>query len=422
MTAFSKNASSLFLLKHFIFFWLFLATFKFGAVLHYSLLSPLGAELMPLWIVGLLVGGEAFVQMLLDVPAGHLIDRLGRKRMLGIGIGAFTVAAILLMQFTLVTYIASVVFSLFGWIFLSPGVNAYLLAYAERESSGRFLSFRDTFSSIGMALASIMLVFVLALAPAYMSLILATAFLCSALFLMASPPDWQYDLKEQKLPSQGFHIRRTFLKEVFASFKKLNVASRMLSAYSFAGGAFYGTVWFVVPLLIASDLGTSFLGIGLGIFDFAIVTLGFLIGTIVDRGDKRLLVFYGLLVFAIMGMALGFTFGPLFLLFGFLATAGDEMTNLSLWSWLHSLDKEHAHDGATAGAISFAEDLGYTVGPMLAGFTFSLYGSTWAIVIGAVPLMLLWIIYVTLVKPVHFPIFATDTPRMPLRRRHKAYR
>lgn len=414
--------NSIFLLRHFIAFWLFLAVFKFAAVLHYSLLAPLGAMLLPLWIVGLLIGGEAFLQMLLDVPAGHLVDRLGRKRTLGIGIIAFALAALLLIQFSTASYIASLVLSLFGWVFLSPATNAYLLAYAERESSGRFLSFRDTFSSIGMAVASFALVFVLALTPAAMSLILVIAFLISGIFLIASPREKAYTLEEQKLPAQKFHIRRTFLKEVFASFRRLNIASRMLSAYSFAGGAFYGTVWFVVPLLIASDVNAEFLGIGLAIFDFAIVTLGFIIGNIVDRGNKRLLVFYGLLTFAIMGMLLGFNFGPLFLLFGFLATAGDETTNLSLWSWLHSLDKEHAHDGAVVGAISFSEDLGYTVGPMLAGITFSMLGATWAIVVGAFPLMFLWIVYVFFVRPIHLPAFVIDIPRMPLRRRHKAYR
>ncbi|MDD3531143.1 MAG: MFS transporter [Candidatus Pacebacteria bacterium] len=418
----TKNASALVLLKNFAFFWLFLAAYKFGAVLHYSLLSPLGSELMPLWVVGFLIGGEAFFQMLLDVPAGHLVDRYGRKRMLGIGLISFLIAALLLMQLTVTSYIASIVFSLFGWLFLSPAVNAYLLAYTEHTSSGRFLSFRDTFSSLGMASASIGLVFILALTPASMGLILLVSFLVSAVFLFISPKDKSYNVLEQKLPAQGFHIRRTFLKDAVRAFKRLNIASKMLSAYSFSGGVFYGTVWFVVPLLIASDISTEFLGIGLGVFDFAIVTLGFVIGSIVDRSDKRLLVFYGLLVFAIMGMALGFSFGPLFLLFGFLATAGDETTNLSLWSWLHSLDKEHAHDGAVAGAISFTEDMGYTVGPILAGVTFSVFGPTWAIVIGALPLLVLWVAYSFFVRPVHFELPSLEVPQMPMRRRHKGYR
>lgn len=36
-------------------------------------------------------------------------------------------------------------------------------------------------------------------------------------------------------------------------------------------------IWFVVPLLVARERALNFLGLGLGIFDFAIVALGFLL-------------------------------------------------------------------------------------------------------------------------------------------------
>ena len=50
-------------------FWIFLIFFKFGGGLHYSLLSQLGEKFLPLWLVGILIGGSSFVQLLLDVPA-----------------------------------------------------------------------------------------------------------------------------------------------------------------------------------------------------------------------------------------------------------------------------------------------------------------------------------------------------------------
>jgi len=36
-------------------FWVFLAIFKFGAGLHFTLLAPLGEQVMPVWIVGILI-------------------------------------------------------------------------------------------------------------------------------------------------------------------------------------------------------------------------------------------------------------------------------------------------------------------------------------------------------------------------------
>jgi len=62
---------------------------------------------------------------------------------------------------------------------------------------------------------------------------------------------------------------------------------------------FYGTIWFVVPLVIAHQAHMGLLGIGLGMFDFAIVALGFLLGNLADKSNKRALVFFGLLLFSL---------------------------------------------------------------------------------------------------------------------------
>lgn len=409
------------LLRAFLPFWACIAAYKFAAVLHYSVLAPLGAMLLPLWVVGLLIGGESFFQMLLDVPAGHLVDRFGRKRMLAVGIIVFGFAGLLLFDFSLPAYIASIALSTIGWLFLAPGVNAYILTYAERETSGRFLALRDTFLSLGVVLASVVLPFVLLFpSPRWMGLTIV-AILIVALFLLAkSPRDRALPNTTPIFPAQVYHIKRTFFIETLKALRRLNPASGMLFAYTLAGSIFYGVIWFTVPLIIATEPHREILGLGLGIFDLTIVVLGILIGTVVDKGNKRLLVFYGLFLFALAGMALGTSFGPLFLLFGFLATAGDETAGLSLWSWLHSLDKEHAHDGAVAGAISFAEDLGYTIGPILAGFVFLLIGPAWTIVIGALPLVAAWAAYSYFVNVPKLTLSLTGIPPMPMRRRHKA--
>jgi len=50
-------------------FWVFLAMFKFGAGIHFTLLSPLGEQVMPLRIVGILIGLGSMVQLIFDIPA-----------------------------------------------------------------------------------------------------------------------------------------------------------------------------------------------------------------------------------------------------------------------------------------------------------------------------------------------------------------
>lgn len=409
------------LLRTFSAFWVFIVLYRFAAVLHYSLLSPLGERLLPLWIVGILIGAASFFQMLLDVPAGHLIDRFGKKRMLAIGWIAFIISAFLLTRFSLLNFLLSVAFSVIGWLFYAPGMNAYILAYAKKETSGRFLALRDTFGSLGVVLASVSLPFVLLYSPSVMGGVLLVLFIMAIVALWASPPDKPNPHTEPVLPAEPYHIRRTDVLKSLKALKRLNPASGTLCGYSFASAVFYGAVWFVVPLLIATNIGSQqILGFGLAIFDLSIVVLGVLIGTFVDRGDKSLMVFYGLLLFAVIGLITGTTFGPLFLLFGFLASTGDEIARLSLWSWLHALDTEHAHDGAVSGVISFSSDFGYAIGPVLAGFIFSIWGPAWTIAISALPLLITWILYTIYIRPqALFPSSLVSIPRMPMHRRHK---
>jgi MFS family permease len=155
-------------------------------------------------------------------------------------------------------------------------------------------------------------------------------------------------------------------------------------------------------------------------FDFAIVMLGFLLGNLADKSNKRTLVFFGLLIFSVAGMFLGFNFGWLFLIFGFLATAGDEMAGISLWSWMHALDKDHSSDGAVSGVINFFEDAGWAIGPIAAGILYETVGPSWTILIASVPIFLTWIIYQIVAHTTPFSVMnAWMVPDKPHRRRHK---
>ena len=125
--------------------WVFSAFFKFGGGLHYAVLSPLGEQVLPLPFVGIVIGIEAFAQMMLDVPAGFLVDRFGSVRMLKYSTVFFLVAAAVLacFNFSLPVYLTTLAISTFGWLFYSPGLNAYVLSHATEHEAGEFLSMRD---------------------------------------------------------------------------------------------------------------------------------------------------------------------------------------------------------------------------------------------------------------------------------------
>ncbi len=239
--------------------------------------------------------------------------------------------------------------------------------------------------------------------------------------LFFSPKDTASVHAETKIPTQHFYIKRHYIPTLLRTMKKLNPASTMLLMLNLAASTFYGIIWFVVPLVIAHQIQGGLLGLGLGVFDFAVVALGFLLGSLADKANKRVLVFFGLLIFAVSGLLLGFDFGWLFLIFGFLATTGDEMVGLSLWSWLHALDRDHANNGTIAGVINLFDDLGWAVGPMVAGIVYGLYGPTWTIAIGALPIFVVWVIYQFMTRGQPSSILpVADLPIKPHRMRYKS--
>ena len=412
------------LLIKFLPFWMFLVSFKFAGALHYSLISPFGERLLPLWIVGLLMGGSSVVQFLLDVPAGHIMDRYGYRRFLLVTTTIFFVATLCYCcGLTLATYVMSIVLSTFGWLFFGPGVNAYALSHSDRATAGRFMSLRDMTGSVGVVLSSVVLPFTLLMSPTLVGWILSALFAVSFVALCFAPKDHMAATVEEKIPSQHFYVRRHSLVKTLAVMKRLNPASGMLIVSSFASGVFYGAVWFVLPLVMASKPDSFALGLGLGVFDFAVVVLGWALGALADRFNKRMLVFIGLLVFAVSASFTGFSFTWVFLIFGFLATSGDEMSSLSLWAWLHNLDKDHANDGAVAGIINVFSDAGWAVGPIVAGFVYASLGPTWTIIASSLPIFAAWIAYQTVMRG-HSPQFLQNAqgirmPPKPHRPRHR---
>jgi MFS family permease len=393
------------ILRKFMPFWLFLGFFKFAGALHYTLLSPFGEQLLPLWIVGLLIGGESLIQATLDLPAGYLLDKLGYRRMLAVSTLAFiATGACFILGLTLGTYILTIFFSIFGWLFFVPGMNAYLLSHATESESERFFSIKDVSNAVGVVCASVALPFVLLFDPQSAGVVLVGLQAIALACLIASPKDKVLPPRHEQTLIQRRHIRRHSLRTLWRTMKRLNPASGMLVLLTLSAAMFYAMIWFIVPLVIAAQQGQAgVLGFGLAIFDFSIVVLGYLLGSWANKNNRRTFVFFGLLIFSICGMALGFSFGLLFILFGFLTTTGDEMANIALWSWLHHLDHDHDHDGAISGVITLADDIGYAIGPVLAGVLYSTLGPGLSITLGAMPIFILWVLYYMLVHK-HFPI------------------
>lgn len=402
-------------------FWLFALFFKFGGGLHYMLLSTLGSRVLPVWVVGLCVGGAALLQMALDVPAGMLLDRVGYVRLLRLGTFAFAAGtSALFLDLTPGTFLLTLLLSELGWLIFGPGANAYVLTKAPPRDSGKFLGFFHAVMALGIVFASAAFTLVNDRSVPVIGVVLTGILVAALLFAFATSSEPATVRAEANVP-RAHEVRRRFLRSLFASLRALNPASTLLAMQSFAGALFYGSIWFTVPLVLAGDERHGILGLGLGIFDFAIVILGSYLGKLADRHEKKRLVLFGLLLFASAGSLIGFHLDAWFLLLGFLATAGDEMSNVSLWAWLNRLDARHDEDGLVSGAIVLFEDLGWTIGPAVAGLLFVGIGPAWTIAFCSAPIFLTWLASIAFFSKRRDPVSSEQAVRRasPRRLRHK---
>lgn len=403
-------------------FWVFVLSFKLSAGLHFSLLSVLGERVFPLWLVGLLIGGSAFIQVMLDVPSGYLLDRFGYIRLLRVGTLFFIAAsAVFFLGLTPFTYVVSIVLGTAGWLFFSPGINAYVLLKAERRNAGLFIATRDVVESAGIVVATLLLPISITLITPKLGVVLIVPFVIGFAALAFTPPDKGSVHDEKKIAHQSYHVRRHFLHHIWKAVTTYDPASTLLMFSGFSSSLFYGVIWFVVPLVLARANETGPLDFGLMIFDGSVLITGFFVGRLTDRWDKRWLIFSGLLIFAVSGLLLGINFGVLFLILGFLATTGDEISSVSLWAWLDHLDSDHTQDALISGSISLCDDLGWSVGPVIAGVLFEAFGPAWTIAAGSAFIFVTWAFSSYRLAHLHQPAQLIPTQRLhiPRKYRHK---
>ena len=265
-----------------------------------------------------------------------------------------------------------------------------------------------------------MLAFIVDFPAPIIGAIIAGILFIAIIALLLTPSVHATASEEKKIAHQSYYVRRAYIGHALGSLKRLNPASTLLMLTGLSGATFYGIIWFVIPILIAHSVQSHALSFGLAIFDFSVLVVGYLIGRLTDRWSKRWLVFWGLLLFAVMAFLIGFNFGWLFIVFGFLATTGDEMASISLWAWMDHLDKEHSEDALVTGLLCLAQDLGWTIGPVAAGILFQFIGPSWTIACGALLIFLTWIIAALWTH--HIPAEPFPRPALfhaPRRRRHK---
>jgi predicted MFS family arabinose efflux permease len=109
---------------------------------------------------------------------------------------------------------------------------------------------------------------------------------------------------------------------------------------------------------------------------------------------------------ATMSFFLGFTTAPVLIGICFFLSFFDELIRTTLWAWLDAQADKNQQHGIVTGVINFLEDLGWTIGPAVAGFLFASGGASTVLRIGGVLMILVAFIVVALLASAKQPRLA----------------
>jgi MFS family permease len=343
---------------------------------------------------GVLIGAYGAARLLVDLAAGNAVDRWGERACAAAGLA--TVAVSSLLTGLAPTFALAVVF----WACAGAGsavvfaaLYSHLLRVVPQARMGRTLSvFYGSFNGglvAGSFLAGIVASGLGLAAPLFVSAGLTLA--SAALYLRfvpapAKPPAPPHLSAEEVMAEQAMAVPRRGRAGIAEILRTPGFVSVMVTnlAYLWIVAAFFDTL---VPLFAKDELIMSAKGIGV-VFAVALAA-EFLVlypaGAVADRRGRRFVLVPALVALAGMSAAVGWATSPLMLgvlmaltgiAFGFAGVPPAAML-------ADIVPGERS--GTGVGIFRFCGDVGFTLGPLVAGYTATAFGFEVAFAVAAVP-------------------------------------
>lgn len=318
------------------------------------------------FLTGLVLSVTTMAGIFLNIPFGMIEGRMNMKRVLQVVLLGYTVLALLYPQVNSVTSLLALsvgrgVASSFLWL----TSWAYIFSYTEKASKGKETGFFSDMNDLASAISPVVGGFV-SIASFFLPFYILsgtsfTAFAVVTIFLKESPAPEKASLKLQFAKLSGYMREKRFLKTVFlivVFYALINIYYSFLS-------------------LFLNDEGVSIplIGVILTVALVPAVSLEVPMGHLVDsRGIRRTL------SAAIIATTIAAVLIPLSKNLYFMAvvvtafTISYTMIFIALYSRMSDIMREEKV--AFTGAIATFKDLGYTLGPLLAGFLIGALGMT----------------------------------------------
>jgi MFS family permease len=336
---------------------------------------------------GILISGFGLSRLIFDLVAGPIIDRVGERKsssgaLLFMGVGALVTGSASVYGVAVAAWALNGA----GSAVLFAAQYSYLLKVVPKERMARTLSVFYGAFNLGFISGS----FIGGLLSDQVGLATPLLVYGPVLFVLAFLyPRLVKDPKERAKPAtqeeadeeaatDGIGIRSLFKLPGFVTVIFLNLA------YLWMVAAVFETL---VPLFASDGLGMSRSGVGL-VFALTIATEFVVLypaGSLADRLGRRPVLIPSVLALGVMTVLVGAAPTPLVfaLLMGLLGiTSG--FAGVPPAAMLSDVVPE-SRLGTGVGVFRFCGDLGFFLGPLIAGFTSKAYGFQTAFAIVAVP-------------------------------------
>jgi MFS family permease len=331
--------------------------------------------------VGILVASFALTRLACDLVAGPLVDRYGERSMLTVGMAFLAGTTVLLARAP--TFAWAVVFRGAGGAgsaLLFAALYSSYLKIVPHDRLGRAFGIFYGMFNVGMIAGQSVCALIVGVSGSLTLPLYAYAAACvlaGVLFLSFAGELPRSDIVDRV----GLRGLRTLVKE--RAFVTAIVAN-------LAGFWIIGGVWStLIPLFGHDQLGMSAAAIG-SVLSIAIaaefVTL-YPFGAVADRHGRRLLLIASLAAYAIAVVALGYattalSFTLLLVVLGVASGAGSTAPTAIL---ADVTPKDLS--GTAVGAFRFFGDLGFVLGPAVAGWAATAFGFSAAFALSALPLL-----------------------------------
>ena len=353
----------------------------FVIMLGYGILSPVLPSYAKTFgvgydAVGILISAFSFARLVSDPFVGRYIDRYGERRMVMLGaviVGASSVASGLAPTFELLVVLRAL--GGVGSALFFAAMLSFLLRTVSPERTGRVMSvfygaFNVGFIAGGPLGGVIANAFGLA-SPLY--IYGGTCFVAAALF-------WRtiYDPERHHSEVRRGGIRRLPWGRPFVTVLVVNMT------YLWIVGAVYQTL---IPLFGPDKVHLTLGGVGLGL---AIATATELFslypaGSATDHRGRRWVLIPALAGFGAVVASLGFATTPAVFMIAMAALGvGSGFAGVPPAPMLSDVTPEELK-GSGVAVFRFAGDLGFVIGPLVAGAAANAVGFTWAFAISAIP-------------------------------------